>query len=317
MVQYNQEPLPQAETDQEAPPSILLVDDEEDARRTLSELLEMKQFTVTATDSAEKAIELLEHTAFDLVLSDLFMPRIDGIALTRSITSMGLTVPVIVMTGFATIEAAVETMKAGAADFITKPFNIDQIIIVINRTLETKRLQKLADEREYFEHLSNIDGLTELYNHRYIHQILHAEIEREKRYRRPLSLMMIDIDDFKACNDNYGHLAGDVVLKQIGALIKKSTRGCDFVARYGGEEFAVVLPETSKQEASVVAERIRSSIEEFSFSSCIGKRMEKLTVTIGLASLPQDARDKTELIEMADKGMYRGKESGKNRVFTT
>jgi PleD family two-component response regulator len=209
---------------------------------------------------------------------------------------MGLTVPVIVMTGFATIEAAVETMKAGAADFITKPFNIDQIIIVITRTLETKRLQKLAEEREYFEHLSNIDGLTELYNHRYFHQILLTETEREKRYRRPLSLMIIDIDNFKACNDTYGHL---------------------IVARYGGEEFAVILPETPKQEAAVVAERIRSSIEEFSFSSCAGKRMGRLTVTIGLAALPEDARDKTELIKMADQGMYRGKESGKNRVYTS
>ena len=311
-----QEPLPQTGQEQEASPSILLVDDEEDARMTLSELLEMKQFTVTATDTGEKALKMLETATFDLVLSDLFMPRIDGIALTRAIKSIGLTVPVIVMTGFATIEAAVETMKAGAADFITKPFNIDQIIIVINRTLETKRLQKLAEEREYFEHLSNIDGLTELYNHRYFHQILKTEIEREKRYRRPLSLMIIDVDNFKDCNDNYGHLVGDVVLKQIGALIKKSTRGCDFVARYGGEEFAVILPETPKQEAAVVAERIRSSVEGFSFSSFAGKHMERLTVTIGLSSLPEDAQDKTGLIEMADQGMNRGKELGKNRVYT-
>jgi len=316
-VEFKKETAVQSEPGPEAPAKILLVDDEENPRVTLSELLEMKEFSVTATDSGEKALTMLENQEFDLVLTDLFMPRIDGIALTMAIKSMGITVPVIVMTGFATIEAAVETMKAGAADFITKPFNIDQIIIVINRTLETKRLQKLAQEREYYEHLSNIDGLTELYNHRYFHQILLTEIEREKRYRRPLSLMIIDVDDFKDCNDSYGHLVGDIVLKQIGALIKKSTRGCDFVARYGGEEFSVILPETSKQEAVVVAERIRTSVEEFSFSSCVGKHMGKLTVTIGLASLPEDAKDKTGLIEMADKGMYRGKESGKNRVYTT
>jgi len=316
-VEFKKETAVQSEPGPEAPAKILLLDDEENPRVTLSELLEMKEFSVTATDSGEKALTMLENQEFDLVLTDLFMPRIDGIALTMAIKSMGITVPVIVMTGFATIEAAVETMKAGAADFITKPFNIDQIIIVINRTLETKRLQKLAQEREYYEHLSNIDGLTELYNHRYFHQILLTEIEREKRYRRPLSLMIIDVDDFKDCNDSYGHLVGDIVLKQIGALIKKSTRGCDFVARYGGEEFSVILPETSKQEAVVVAERIRTSVEEFSFSSCVGKHMGKLTVTIGLASLPEDAKDKTGLIEMADKGMYRGKESGKNRVYTT
>ena len=299
---------------QEGPPKILVVDDEESARHTLSELLEIKNFCVTATDSAEHALKLLEKTAFDLVLSDLLMPRIDGIALTKAIKEMGLNVPVVVMTGFASIETAVESMKAGASDFITKPFNMDQITIVINRTLENKKLLKLAQEREYFEQLSNTDGLTDLFNHRYFHNILHIEIERERRYKRPLSLMMIDIDDFKSCNDVHGHLMGDVVLQQIGTLIKKSTRGCDYVARYGGEEFAVILPETSKQEASVVAERIRASIAEYLFTTTTGKSIGKVTVTIGLSSFPEDAQDRIDLIDKADKSLYQGKASGKNRI---
>jgi diguanylate cyclase (GGDEF)-like protein len=298
----------------ESQPKILVVDDEDNVRHSLTELLEIKNFCVTATASAEHALKLLEQTAFDLVLSDLLMPRIDGIALAKAIKEMGLNVPVVVMTGYASIETAVESMKAGASDFITKPFNMDQITIVINRTLESKKLHQLAQEREYFEHLSNTDGLTELYNHRYFQSILNIEVERERRYKRPLSLLMIDIDNFKSCNDTHGHLIGDVVLQQVGALVKKSTRGCDYVARYGGEEFAVILPETPKQEALVVAERIRASIAEHLFTTTTGTSIGNITVTIGLASFPEDAQEKRELIDRADKGLYQGKTSGKNRI---
>ncbi|MCX5895381.1 MAG: diguanylate cyclase [Proteobacteria bacterium] len=293
---------------------ILLVDDEEDARATLSELLELNQFTVTAINSAENALKILQNSSFDMVISDLFMPGMDGIDLTKSVNQMRLDVPVIVMTGFATIESAVESMKAGASDFVTKPFNIDQIKIVINRTLETKRLQKLATEREYYENLSNIDELTALNNYRYFQHILQVEVDREKRYKRPLSLMMIDIDDFKVCNDTYGHLAGDMVLREIAGLIKKTTRGCDFAVRYGGEEFAVILPETPKQEALVVAQRIRTSIEEYAFEIGNGKGSLRLTVTLGLSSIPEDAQDGRELIEKADQELYRGKVQGKNCI---
>ena len=298
----------------EGQPKLLVVDDEENVRNSLAELLETRNFCVTTTDSAENALKLLEKTTFDLVLSDLLMPRIDGIALAKAIKEMGQNVPVVVMTGYASIETAVESMKAGASDFITKPFNVDQITIVINRTLENKKLHQLAQEREYFEHLSNIDGLTELYNHRYFHNILNIEVERERRYKRPLSLLMIDIDNFKSCNDTHGHLVGDVVLQQVGALVKKSTRGCDYVARYGGEEFAVILPETSKQEALVVAERIRASIAEHLFTTSTGNSIGNVTVTIGLSSFPEDAQERVELIDKADKSLYQGKTSGKNRI---
>jgi diguanylate cyclase (GGDEF)-like protein len=293
---------------------ILVVDDEESVRHTITELLEIKNFCVTATESAEHALKLLEQTAFDLVLSDLLMPKIDGIALAKTIKEMGLKVPVVVMTGYASIETAVESMKAGASDFITKPFNLDQITIVINRTLENKKLHQLAQEREYFEHLSNTDGLTELYNHRYFQNILNIEVERERRYKRPLSLLMIDIDNFKLCNDTHGHLMGDVVLQQVGTLVKKSTRGCDYVARYGGEEFAVILPETTKQEALVVAERIRASIAEHLFTTSTGKSIGNVTVTIGLSSFPEDAQDRVDLIDKADQSLYQGKTLGKNRI---
>lgn len=293
---------------------VLIVDDEASARDTIADLLTEDGYTVTATESGKNALGLLEQTSFDLIISDLMMPNMNGIELTKNIKATGIDTPIVVITGFATIEHAVESMKAGAYDFITKPFNIDQIKLTVQKALETKRLQKLAGEREFYKQLSNSDELTGLANYRYCSEMLQKEVERAIRYTRPMSLMMIDIDDFKACNDTYGHLAGDQVLKQISILIKKTTRDSDLVARYGGEEFTVILPETSEEEARVVADRIRDAVAKFKFKTDTNKPLGHLTITIGLSSLPQKAANKKDLIRTADFALYQGKASGKNRV---
>ncbi|MEI6125795.1 MAG: diguanylate cyclase [Pseudomonadota bacterium] len=293
---------------------ILIVDDESSARDTVFDLLTEDGYAVTAAENGRQALELLEHSSFDLIISDLNMPEMDGIALTKSLKTAGIDTPIIVITGFATIEHAVESMKAGAYDFITKPFNFDQIKITIEKALETKRLQKLAGEREFYRKLSNSDELTGLANFRYCSEMLQREVDRAYRYNRPLTIMMIDIDDFKACNDTYGHLAGDIVIKQIAVLIKKTTRDADFVARYGGEEFTVILPETSEEEALVVAERVREEIDGFKFKADDDKPLGHLSVTIGLSELPKKAKNKKDLIKTADFALYRGKASGKNCV---
>lgn len=293
---------------------ILVVDDEPSARDTVADLLTDDGYTVTTSDDGRNALTLLEQTPFDLVISDLIMPGMSGIELTKQIKAANLDIPIIVITGFATIEHAVESMKAGAYDFITKPFNIDQIKITVNKALETKRLQKLAQEREFYKQLSNSDEMTGLANYRYCSEMLQKEVERAYRYNRPLTLMMIDIDDFKACNDTYGHLAGDQVLKQIATLIKKTTRDSDLVARYGGEEFTVLLPETTEEEAQVVAERIRDAVAKFKFTTETNKPIGPLTVTIGLSTLPLRAATKRDLIRTADFALYQGKAAGKNKV---
>lgn len=293
---------------------VLIVDDEAAARDTIADLLTEDGYSVTATESGEKALGLLEQSSFDLIISDLMMPNMSGIELTKSIKATSIDTPIVVITGFATIEHAVESMKAGAYDFITKPFNIDQIKITVQKALETKRLQKLAGEREFYKQLSNSDELTGLSNYRYCSEMLQKEVERANRYGRPLSLMMIDIDDFKSCNDTFGHLAGDMVLKQIAMLIKKTTRDSDLVSRYGGEEFTVILPETSEEEARVVADRIRDAVAKFKFKSDTNKPLGRLTITLGLSSLPNKADNMKDLIRTADFALYQGKASGKNRV---
>lgn len=294
--------------------SILVVDDEPSARDMVADILTDDGYAVTTADGGEAALKHLEASSFDLIISDLMMPSMDGIELTRKIKAAGIDAPIIVITGFATIEHAVESMKAGAYDFITKPFNIDQIKITVQKALETKRLQKLAGEREFYKQLSNSDEMTSLANYRYFNEMLQKEVERALRYNRPLSLMMIDIDDFKACNDTYGHLAGDMVLKQIASLIKTTTRESDLVARYGGEEFTVILPETGEDEAKVVAERIRDAVAKCKFTSDTNKVIGPITITIGLSTLPQTATNKRDLLRTADFALYQGKSAGKNRV---
>ncbi|GMR05226.1 MAG: hypothetical protein BMS9Abin24_020 [Thermodesulfobacteriota bacterium] len=159
------------------------------------------------------------------------------------------------------------------------------------------------------------DGLTGLYNHRFFMKRLHEEVERTKRYGRPLSLIMLDIDFFKQYNDNNGHQMGDDLLRTIATLIKDNLRVMDFVARYGGEEFVILLSETGKQNALLTAEKVRRLVEDYPFPLQETQPEGNLTVSVGVASLNTDAADAEGLIKKADDAMYLAKDSGRNRVI--
>ncbi|MFW5958082.1 MAG: diguanylate cyclase, partial [Desulfosalsimonas sp.] len=156
------------------------------------------------------------------------------------------------------------------------------------------------------------DGLTRLFVHRYFHFLLEKELERSRRYSRPCSVLMMDIDDFKHFNDTYGHQLGDEVLKQVADAILKNTRNSDTAARYGGEEFVLVLPETGVDGAVIVAEKIRTFVESIEIKDLEGT--PGITISIGAAACPAHAKDKDELISAADRALYVSKRSGKNRV---
>jgi len=294
--------------------AILIVDDEESSRNTLVEMLAGDDYEVHAAESASVALEMLSSDVFDLVITDLIMPRVDGISLTMQIKALGIDVPIIVVTGFATIEYAVASMKAGAFDFITKPLNLEQIELTVEKALETKELKQQASKSEFYRQLSHCDELTQLANYRALHETFQREIERALRYERTLVLLMVDIDDFKKCNDTYGHQAGDSALKQVAGIIQESTRGSDFLARYGGDEFFAILPETDDEGALAVAERIRSGVEKHVFLDEDQSEISRLTVTIGISSLPVRATNKRDLIRTADFALYQGKSADKNCV---
>ena len=191
-------------------------------------------------------------------------------------------------------------------------------------TAERDRLQVIANQsslalqnallHEELERLSVTDRLTELYNHGYLHQRLDEELERAARFGHQLSVIMLDIDDFKAFNDRYGHPKGDTVLRAVSTIVRQNLREIDVAARYGGEEFVIVLPETDLAGAAAVAERIRVSMAEYPHLSVPGNGSISQTVSLGVATYPQNATSTARLIEAADGAMYEAKRRGKNQV---
>jgi diguanylate cyclase (GGDEF) domain len=182
------------------------------------------------------------------------------------------------------------------------------LIVAMQFALEIKKVLLY----ETVETLAITDGLTGLYTRRYFFERLAEEMQRSERHGFKFSFLMIDIDDFKKCNDTYGHLVGDVVLKEAAHIVKGSTREIDLMARYGGEEFSIILPETDRAGAMLVAERIRKRIDDNIFKAYDEKL--KMTVSIGLAVFPDDSRVMSDLIERSDKALYAAKSSGKNIV---
>ncbi len=174
-----------------------------------------------------------------------------------------------------------------------------------------------VESAQLFEEISRLaitDGLTGLYNIRHLRRVLGEEVKRSLRYGRPLSFIMLDIDFFKIYNDQHGHPRGDEVLRILSGLLQQNTRDVDTVFRYGGEEFSVIIPEVGKQEAYAMAERIRRVIQEHVFPYEEDQPDGNLTVSMGVANLPDDAEEGDGLIEMADRALYIAKQTGRNRV---
>lgn len=187
--------------------------------------------------------------------------------------------------------------------------DFDKLVIVAAQfALEMKKVLLY----ETVEELAITDSLTGLYARRYFFGRLNEELQRSKRHAFRFAFLMIDIDNFKACNDAHGHLVGDVILRDAARLIKESVREIDLAARYGGEEFSLVLPETDRSGARLAADRIRKKIEEHVFRAYDEKL--KVTVSVGLAVYPDDCEEASDLIEKADKALYVAKNSGKNIV---
>lgn len=282
---------------------ILIVDDEEVVCKLFAEMLGQYDYQTVVETDGRKAIERLWEEDFDVVLLDLFMPDINGIELLRQMKQSFETLPVVIMTGYGSIEVAVESMQAGASDFVTKPVEASVLDIRLKRAIEYAHTKRLADT----------DGLTGLYNRRSFQERLEQEIDRAIRYSRPLSLIMIDIDHFKMYNDMHGHLHGDNILVEVAHFLKTLSRTSDIVARYGGEEFALLLPETELASAEALGHRLREQVESHTFRDAKQLPGKGLTISVGVASYtPPDTME--ALLEAADMALYRAKREGRNRV---
>ena len=174
--------------------------------------------------------------------------------------------------------------------------------------------KRIEQNEQRLEQFATVDQLTGLYNYRTYNSILKSEIVRARRYDRPVSVLMLDIDHFKRVNDTYGHMTGDRVLERMGHLLKESVRAESSVCRYGGEEFSIIVPEVGAEAASETAERLRETVEQTSFSDEQGRPI-KITVSIGVAAFPKSAATVDELTNAADTALYAAKEGGRNRVM--
>ena len=283
---------------------VLVVDDEEAICTLFAELLDQYGcYQVVTTTDGRKVMDILRREPFDVVLLDMRMPGLTGIDLPREVRQVFEELPVIVVSGHGSIEAAVESMHAGAADFVTKPVPASVLHIRIQKVLEHSRTRRLA----------STDGLTDLYNHRSFHARLAQEVDRANRYGRSLSLLMIDVDRFKTYNDTCGHPQGDMVLRELAGLLKMVSRTSDTVARYGGEEFALILPETDRASAQTVGNRLREEVERHEFPGDEILPGGTLTVSIGVAThTPKGTKD--VLLKAADTALYEAKRAGRNCV---
>jgi len=285
---------------------ILLVDDDPAILEILSEMMAIFGYEhETARDGLE-AIEKLKQGFFHIVLTDMKMPGMDGMELLKYISSNYPNIKVMVLTGFDRTYSYTDVIKAGASDFISKPFNTDELEAKINRLVrEIELLRQL-------EILSISDGLTGLYNRRYFDSKIFEEVRRAHRQNHDLFLALLDVDNLKEINDKYGHLAGDKLLRSVGDLIKHCIReDVDWPFRYGGDEFCVILTQVSQEQALITSERFIQSFDE--------KKLPMTGLSIGLAKFirskgKQWIEDIADLIRRADKALYTAKQTGRNRV---
>lgn len=196
--------------------------------------------------------------------------------------------------------------------YTQKPISEDDLRLFMMLSNQAGLAIENSQLYEKIKHKSYTDSLTDLYNHGFFQDKLNECIVNAMKTNQSSSLMMLDIDDFKKLNDDFGHQAGDLVLKNVASILKSSSREKDYVCRYGGEEFAIILTDTNKKQAYTIAERVRAKIESSKFDHLPAH--QKVTVSLGLASCPEDADNKTDLIALADKAMYVAKFSGKNRT---
>jgi diguanylate cyclase (GGDEF)-like protein len=293
---------------------ILVVDDDVMVREVVVESVRAAGFEVDVCGDGWEALEKNAAKPYDLIVTDMRLPGLDGLSLIKKLKAEETDTDVIVMTGYGSIENAVECMRAGALEYLIKPFTVDQIQVAVRKAVNHRDLRRKAQEREFYKELSYVDGLTGVHNRRYFDEALEAEIVKCKRHDTGLVLLMIDIDDFKIYNDKNGHVKGDQALVQMGQVFRSVCRGYDIVTRYGGEEFAILFPGASMKHALELASRIMNGVRDTHFEGAQVLPTGSLTVSIGVACFPENANDAAGLVRAADEALYAAKRGGKNWI---
>lgn len=294
---------------------ILLIDDDKDNLRFLGRVLELENYKVMQAASGLEGLQLLKDFNPDLVILDINMPQLNGFQTLKLLRQKDEFVSVIFLTANKNTEDIIRGLEAGALDYICKPFNALELVARVRSQLKFKKIQQeLREANKKLQSLVDIDDLTGLYNMRSVYERLNHEIERARRYRHGLAVIMMDMDYFKNVNDGHDHLFGSYVLSQVGDIIKKNIRSVDFAARYGGDEFLICLTQTQSEGAMRFADRLRKVIADKEFIQ--GKDRITMTASFGLALIESKSPviDAHTLVRIADTKLYEAKDNGRNRI---
>lgn len=284
--------------DNQSKAGALVVDDDPTVREVLVNLLNnMGHISHEAADGVE-AFNKVSNGQFDLVLLDLVMPKMNGEDTFEIIATISSSTPVIIITGYGSIESATNFMRNGAKDYLSKPINLEELRFRINRVL---RESKVREE-------SSIDLKTQLYNHRYFMKRLNEECARARRYGLVLSLALLRPTEFRRHNECPELPETDADIKRIGSLLRRHIRDCDAPCRYGDKEFGIILPDTDSDGARKMAERLLDFNETNNCSETSDVTLSKITLSIGIASCKpqgrQSTHDATALIQGAEKALF-------------
>lgn len=282
---------------------ILIADDDTDFRSVLVRRARRMGLEVVEAGDGPEARRMLDGQAYDALVVDLYMPGATGLEVVEHAQRLDPNIQAIVLTASASVETAVEALRAGVYDYMSKPFeSMAAFELALTRALEHRRL--IEENARLFaevQRLAVTDPVTGLFNRHKLNEFLELEVERARRYGRPLSLIMLDIDDMKKFNDTFGHPAGDEALRRVAQAIRSQVRRVDLPTRYGGDEFLIVLPEAQAEEAQAIAMRIGIEIGKGSFDGA------RLSASAGVSVWKAEFATAEDFVSDVDQSLYRDK----------
>lgn len=305
--------------------SILIVDDDKSTRKMLSLILKKKRYEVETAGTGREAIEKAKGRYFNLALLDIRLHDVKGTELVVPLKEMHPDLEVIIVTGYASLENAVQALNGRASAYLTKPLKMDELLVAVRKVLEKQYLTRenrrlyQAAQRELAEfkqaeeqlvYMATHDALTGLPNRLLFNDRLTQEFAHAQRNKQKLAVMLLDLDHFKGINDRLGHSMGDKLLQLVGRRLKKLLRKSDVVARMGGDEFLLLLPEIARvEDVAKIANKILEAVRKpYVFD---GQKLD-ITASIGIAISSNGCIDNNNLVKNADIAMYKAKSHGRD-----
>ena len=310
------DPLTEAVAESGLNGRILVVDDRASSHERIVQALR-NQHQVEVESRPQEALFKAAENDYDLVMISLGLSEFDPLRLCSQIRSLDRTrgLPILVVAEPEDEARLLRSLDIGANDYLVRPIDRNEMAARVRTQIRKKRYtERLRDNVQQSMEMAITDGLTGLHNRRYMESHLGTLVDQASMRGKPLAVLVLDIDYFKAVNDTWGHDAGDEVLREFAQRLRKSVRGIDLVCRLGGEEFVVVMPDTDAGVASIVAERIRNRVASDPFAIHKGARAIDVTVSIGMAQRQASDTDADAILKRADQALYRAKRDGRNRV---